>query len=226
MTPSDAKAFSELVTNVMAFYGKETSSFALGVWWSACQPYSLEQVGKAFTRHATNPDAGQFPPKPADIIRTLSGTTTDRSMVAWGKAHDAACRVGAYTDVVFDDPVIHAVIEDLDGWPKFCRTESKDLGYLQHRFCESYRAYAARGMQSGEYPRRLGGDRSPDHDYTRRGLPLPRPAVVGDKERAKLTYQNGGASGKTQISTNTSLVALASTVIAGVLDGSGRKEVA
>ena len=115
---------------------------------------------------------------------------------------------------------------ETDGWPKFCRTESKDLGYLQHRFCESYRAYAARGMQSGEYPRRLGGDRSPDHDYTRRGLPLPRPAVVGDKERAKLTYQNGGASGKTQISTNTSLVALASTVIAGVLDGSGRKEVA
>ena len=68
------------------------------------------------------------------LVRQLAGTATDRAMLAWGKAIDAASRVGAYTDVVFDDPAIHAAIEDMGGWPKFCRGDVKDLSYLQHRF--------------------------------------------------------------------------------------------
>ena len=68
---------------------------------------------------------------------------------------------------------------------------------MQHRFCESHRAYTGRGQF--DYPRRLGGDRSPDSEYEKVGLKLPRPALVGNPERAKLVYQNGGA-GKTSIS--------------------------
>src|SRR5690606_19849074 len=101
------------------------------------------------------------------------------------------------TDVVFDDPAIHAAIEDLGGWPKFCRGEVKELSYLQHRFCQSYQAYAGRGKF--DYPRRLSGDRSPDDLYLKRGLPPPRPAVIGDIERARLVAVGGRATGKTPI---------------------------
>jgi hypothetical protein len=106
--------------------------------------------------------------------------------------------VGAYTDVVFDDPAIHAVVEDLGGWPKLCRTELKELGYVQHRFCESHRAYIGRGKF--DYPRRLMGDRSPDSEYLKSGLPLPKPALIGDAPRAKQVYLQGSAAGKTAIS--------------------------
>lgn len=197
MRPDEKREFVALVTDAMAYYRQATSEFTLAVWSQACQAYTLEQVRKAMTAHAMDPDRGQYPPKVADIVRQLSGTTTDRAALAWGKALEAMQRVGAYTDVVFDDPAIHACIEDLGGWPKVCRAETKDLGYMQHRFCESHRAYTGRGQF--EYPRRLIGDRSPDEAYARKGIKPPSPALIGDPERARQVFGRGQVGFKTRI---------------------------
>lgn len=205
MQPNDKSALVALVSDVLAYYRQPVSEFTLSVWWQACQPFSLEQIRKAMTAHATNPDGGQFAPKVADLVRILEGTHTDRAMLAWGKVHEAMSAVGAYQDVVFDDPAIHAAIEDCGGWPKLCRTELKELGYLQHRFCESHKAYAARG--AFDYPRRLAGDRSSDIEYERKGLPAPAPILVGDVERCRSVFMGGGA-GKTLITFNTPVALL------------------
>ncbi len=197
MIETDKSAFATLMTDALAFYGRDVSRFALDVWWQSCQPFDFDQVARALTRHAMDAERGQFAPKPADIVRQLAGTATDRAMLAWGKAIDAASRVGAYTDVVFDDPAIHAAIEDMGGWPKFCRGDVKDLSYLQHRFTQSYSAYAGRGEFN--YPARLTGDRSPDDVYAKRGLPQPKPAVIGDVEKARAVAQIGRRGGKTPI---------------------------
>ena len=197
MQASEIDKFQTMLADVMAFYRQDVSSFALHVWWQACQAFDLEQVRRALTAHAMDPERGQFAPKPADLVRVLAGTATDRAAIAWGKAYEAMSSVGAYTDVVFDDPAIHAVIEDLGGWPKLCRTEIKELGYLQHRFTESYRAYAGRGQF--DYPRRLAGDRSPDSEYLKVGLKLPRPATVGNLDHCRVVYQQGAIAGKARI---------------------------
>lgn len=197
MQANDKQALTELVSQVLAYYRQPVSEFTLSVWWSACQPYSLEQIRKAMTAHATNPDGGQFAPKVADLVRILEGTHTDRAMLAWGKAHEAMSAVGAYQDVVFDDPAIHAVVEDLGGWPKLCRTELKDLGYVQKRFCDGHKAYTGRG--EFVFPRRLMGDRSPDHEWEAKGLKPPRPALIGDREKAAAVFLNGSSAGKTAI---------------------------
>jgi hypothetical protein len=78
----------------------------------------------------------------------------------------------------------------MGGWPKFCRVESKDLSYLQHRFAESYRAYSERG--AFDFPRKLGGDRSSDDVYRMRGLEPPKPVPIGDPEKARAVYKLGG----------------------------------
>ena len=202
MQSHDLSQFRQLLTDVMAYYGKDCSKFMLSVWWQALNAFDLEQVQSSLQCHATDAERGQFAPKVADIVRLLQGTTTDRAAMAWGKVHEAMSSVGAYTDVVFDDPAIHAVIEDLGGWPKVCRNDIAELSYLQHRFQEGYRAYVERGQF--DYPRRLAGDRSPDHDYTSRGLPLPRPSLVGDRERAIAVLKNGSSTGKTLITTASS----------------------
>lgn len=199
MQTEQADAFTDLLTDVMAYYGKDVSTFMVQVWWGACENFELEQISTALQRHATDPDRGQFAPRVADIVKVLAGTTTDRAALAWGKVHEAMTAVGAYTDVVFDDPAIHAVIEDLGGWPKVCRTDLAELSYLQHRFQEAHRAYTGRGQF--EYQRRLAGDRSPDFEFTSRGIPLPRPALVGDQAKAIAVLKNGNWAGKTLIST-------------------------
>lgn len=187
MRESDRAEFGDLLTNVLAYYRQDASRFVLNLWWQACQGFDFEQVRKALTAHAMDPDHGQFAPKVADIVRVLGGTKTDQSQRAWGKALAAASDVGAYSDVAFDDQIIHAVITDMGGWSKFCRLESKDLSYTQHRFCELYRAYSG---TKPDVPRALMGDRSPDAMYAKRGLPPPKPAFVGDKAKAEVLYLN------------------------------------
>ncbi|QIL72909.1 hypothetical protein G7048_22690 [Diaphorobacter sp. HDW4B] len=197
MQQQEFQPFRNLVTDVMAYYGKDTSNFVLDIWWNACRSFELEQIVTAMQKHCADPERGQFAPKVADIARALTGTTTERAALAWGKVHEAMSAVGAYTDVVFDDPAIHAVLEDLGGWPKVCRTEIEELSYLQHRFCEGHKAYTARG--NFEFPRRLMGDRSPDHEYTSRGIQAPRPALIGNVAKAKQVYLAGNVAGKTVI---------------------------
>ena len=197
MKPTEKPALVQIVTDVLAYYRQPVSEFTLQVWVQACEPFTLEQVRKAMTVHATDPERGQFAPKVADIVRVLQGTHTDRAALAWGKTLEAMSSVGSYTDV-FDDAAIHAVVEDLGGWPKLCRTETKDLGYVQHRFCESYKAYAGRGKF--DYPRRLMGDRSPDYEFEKKGLPPPKAALIGDPNECRFVYQGGNLAGKTMIS--------------------------
>jgi hypothetical protein len=200
MQPSDKKAFALLIAGVYAYHRQPCSDALIAMYWRGCQRWDIEQITQAIDRLTHDPEAGKFPPKIGDLTRVLEGTSTDRAALAWGKVHEAMGAVGAYQDVVFDDPAIHAVIEDLGGWSKVCRTELKDLSYLQHRFTEAHRAYTGRGQF--DYPRRLMGDRSPDHEYERKRLPLPQPALVGDRVRALKVYDGGQEAGKTAITFN------------------------
>lgn len=197
MRESDSQAFALLIAGVYAYHRQPCSDALIGMYWRGCQHWELEQVRRAIDSLTRDPDAGKFPPKIGDITRVLEGAQSDRAALAWGKALEAMSSVGAYTDVVFDDPAIHAAIEDLGGWPKVCRTETKKLGYLQHLFCESHRAYTGRG--AFPYPRRLMGDRSPDGEYARKGLKPPAPALIGNPQAARRVYEGGELAGKTLI---------------------------
>lgn len=198
MTPQDRPQFAQLLTDVLGFYGQTTSAFALSVWWEACKGLDYDAVQRALSRHATDPERGMFAPKPADVVRQVKGTPTDRAARAWSITLDAASRVGAYTDVVFDDPIIHACVEDMGGWVALCRTDTDKLSYLQHRFTEAYRAYSHRGDLT-TYPRKLTGDRSPDETYIARGLNPPKPVLIGNAERAQMVLTHGSSAGRLQL---------------------------
>lgn len=158
MKSSDAVAFQELLAGVYAFYGKDVTEFTLGVWWQACKPFDMQQVTKAMTEHAMDPERGRFAPLPADIVRVLQGTQTDRALVAWGRVYEAIRRTGAYQDVDLGDPAAHAAVVDMGGWPAICRSEVDELPFLQRRFCDLYRSYL--GRDQFEYPERLAGESS------------------------------------------------------------------
>lgn len=193
MSPNEYPKFLAALAGAHDFYGKELSEFASQVWIEAVKGYELQQVTRALSAHLMDPEAGRFMPKPADLVRQLQGTQTDRALVAWGKVAGAMSEVGAYSDVVFDDPLIHLCVTDAGGWPKFCRTTYEEQSYLQHRFCEAYRAYATRGVPT-EYPGRLIGAGGGPDDYAKRGLPAPKPRLVGNRERALEVLTGGSAA--------------------------------
>lgn len=202
MKEQDKREFVTLLGDVMAFYRQDVSPFAVSVWWQACAPFDIEQVRKALTAHAMDPDRGQFAPKPADLVRQLQGTKTDRALVAWGKVHEAMGRVGAYQSVVFDDPAIHAAIDDMGGWPNVCRLPTDDLSHTQRRFCELHRAYAGRG-EFAHPPVLVGVHEAENRAAGRR---VAQPLLIGNAEKAREVLALG-ASGPRQAVTPLSLAA-------------------
>jgi hypothetical protein len=157
MQSADRQRFADLLTQALAFYRQDVTPFTLDVWWNACLAFDLEQVRKAFTAHALDPERGQFAPKPADLVRQLRGTHTDRALLAWGKVFEAMGSVGAYRSPDLGDPVAHAAIVDMGGWPAICRSNLDELQFTQKRFCDTYRTLSARGdVQT--MPQRLIGE--------------------------------------------------------------------
>jgi len=200
MTEADKPPFIALLQGVFAYHRQALSSALIGIYWRGCERWSLEQVSKAFDSLTADAEAGKFLPKIGDLTRVLEGTPTDRGMIAWGTTLDAMSSVGAYRDVVFDDPAIHACIGDLGGWPKLARTPLNELGYVQAAFCKAHRAYT--GLGTFDYPPSLMGDRSPDDEFVKAGLPVPAPVLVGDPVRCQAVYLGGTAGGKTRIAFN------------------------
>lgn len=209
MNASDKRAFKDLITQAMAFYRQDVSTFSLGVWWGACEPFSLEQVSKAFTAHATDAERGRFPPMPADIVKNLQGTQTDRSLMAWGKVLEGIQRVGAYQSVGFDDPAIHAAVEDLGGWTTICRSTMQELPHLQRRFTEAHRAYC--GRQSFPFPAYLIGESEAANRTA--GKRVAPPVLIGNAERAAEVLRLGHTGPRNAITSGADAVlALANTL--------------
>ena len=73
------------------------------------------------------------------------------------------------------------------------KAEREALGLSQQALADQT-GIALRSQQNYEK-----GDRSPDSEYLKAGLKLPRPALVGNSESCKRVYQGGNVAGKTAI---------------------------
>lgn len=177
MRPTDFAAFRDLMKGVHDFYAKDLSEFSLSVWWESMRQFDLDAVKQAMNRHVMNPDAGQFMPKPADVVRMLAGRTVDSAQVAWAKVDRALRTVGTYRTVVFDDPLIHRVLHDMGGWVPLGTKTEDEWPFVAKEFENRYRGYAMRGERP-EHPRALIGVIEAENSRT--GFAADPPALIGD----------------------------------------------
>lgn len=177
MTPNDKRKFIEILQGVYALYRVDFSPQVAEIWWRSLSGYELPALTEALTKHAMNPDTGQFVPKPADVVKMLGGTTKDSAIMAWSKVSQAVSSIGSWNTVVFDDPLIHRAIEDIGGWVALCLTSEDEMQFAEKRFCDHYRAYKARS-EIPEYPRKLVGRTDLANVY--RGFDEMQPALIGD----------------------------------------------
>lgn len=130
MNTNDLEAFDALWTQAYEIYGKRMEPRVVYMVFQSLIAFSLADIERAISRHITNADTGQYPPKPADIVRLLQGSSQSASGEAWAKVDYAIRCVGNYRSVVFDDPKIHAAIERLGGWQKIALTDEKEYPFL------------------------------------------------------------------------------------------------
>lgn len=200
MTPNDRPQFAELWVAAYAVYGKQVSDAMLDVVFSALSSYSLQDIRTGLSGHIKNPDSGQFAPKPADVIKHVSGNSQSAAGAAWAKVDYAVRCVGNYRSVVFDDPKIHAAIERLGGWVKVSMTENSEYPFLQNHFLKLYQGFTVQPPET--FPRKLLGTCEHQNSAASgflRGRAKDEPALIGNPEKAREVYQGGGDQGVAQI---------------------------
>lgn len=177
MQQHDFRRFSAALTACAELYGRSVSEGAISLWWEALRRFDVEQVERAFRVCIESPEAGQFMPKPADLIRAIEGTSTDRSLLAWGEVYEAMSTVGAYRSVQFSDPAIHAAVSDMGGWVKLCRSTLDELPFVQRRFCDAHKVYTQRGAEHA--PAYLAGESEQQNAGIVSRIPAPEPVRIG-----------------------------------------------
>lgn len=182
--------FVALMAGVAELYGKSLSPQLISIYWEGLRDYEFSEVKDAINLHVRNPDTGQFMPKIADVVKFLEGSTLTQAMRAWQKVTDALRLVGTYSSVVFDDPIIHAVIADMGGWQPLGQVQNDELPFKAREFEKRYQGYKVKPPQN--YPRKLIGIF--ERENAMRGFESDPPTMIGNTEQALLVY-NGGSEG-------------------------------
>ena len=187
MNQNDLAAFTDLLTMVSALYRTPLSRKSLELYWDILRRFEWQEVKMAFQIHLTDPDSGQYFPKPADVVRHLRGNSETQALRAWSKIEEAIRSVGCYASVVFDDSIIHVVIDDMGGWIRLCQTLLKDLPFRANEFKKHYAGYINHPPRN--YPKQLLGleaQQNGMHGYTTKP-----PLLIGDPQQAFAVLQNG-----------------------------------
>ncbi|KMQ75283.1 DUF6475 domain-containing protein [Marinobacter subterrani] len=200
MNTNDMEAFDQIWSEAHEVYGRKPEPRVVYMVFQALISFPLQDIERALCRHLTNPDTGQYPPKPADIVRLIQGSSQTTSGEAWAKVDRAIRCVGNYRTVVFDDPKIHAAIDRLGGWQKISMTDEKEYPFLRNNFLKLYQGFTVQPPET--FPRKLIGTcehENSQHDSFMRGRSKNEPVMIGDPERARLVYQGGGDQGVAKI---------------------------
>lgn len=188
MREAEIEPFGQMMAAIYDLYGRQFSEYALSLWWNALKGYDLKAISDALSRYVVNADCGQFVPKPADVVRMIGGTTTDRALLAWEKVDKAVRQVGVYKDVVFDDPLIHRVLQDMGGWISLGGKKESEWPFVAKEFETRYRGYAYQGVTPPYLPVLTG---LANWRNAQEGYGLEGAYLLGDRERARVCMAGG-----------------------------------
>jgi hypothetical protein len=187
MTPNDKTSFVQLLIRTAEGYGKKLSELAIDEYWLTLAHYDFHLVATTIKRLKHTAANSNFMPTTADIVQAMTGNTEIRALRAWNKTLTAMSTPGCYESVVFDDPVIHAVIHDLGGWVKWCLINEKQLQFEKHTFLKLYSGYLQQGLLN--YPNKLIG--LYEQHNSARGYVVKSPYLIGDETLALRVYKSG-----------------------------------
>lgn len=198
MNNDEYQEFVELWTATQKLYSNaEPSNMTCELAFDALKGYPLGSIKQALSAHVQSPDAGVYPPKPADIVRHLQGTGGERGQHAWSKVERAIRCVGQYQSVCFDDPLIHVIIREMGGWPQLALVSGHEIGYKGHEFITRYTALARSGVT--QWPSYLPGIAERDCRAMDQDEFVPEPVLIGEPEHAKAVLEQGGRGDQIQI---------------------------
>jgi len=190
MKSDDMNVFAQLLTTICALYKHHMNELTMELYWQALCEFELTVVKQAFQAYINHPDTGQFMPKPADVLRYLNGGSETQALQAWSRVQQIMRDVGSYDTLVFDDAILHRVIEDMGGWIRLSEKTVQEMNFLAHEFKKRYAGYVLHPPES--YPRQLTGRL--DWQNSQLGHENQPPLLVGNAQKAEQIYRQGRAA--------------------------------
>ncbi len=189
MQPNEFEAFAKQMMVVGELYKTPVSELLAELYWTSLEGYEFADIKRAIKQHINNADQGRFMPKPADLVKIIDGSGQAKAQLAWSKVAKAIARIGHYKTVVFDDPLIHRVIDDMDGWCRLCMVTDKELPFKAREFEQRYTSYLLKPPM--EYPKQLSGyteQHNSAHSFPEH---VKLPLAVGNQQKAQAVLENG-----------------------------------
>lgn len=180
----DKKRFVELLTGLAQMFVTDMTLTDIENYWLFLRPYPLAEFERAVVNYCRSPEGHRFMPKPGELIAALEGNARQQAQQAWTKVMNAIRRLGGDKTVVFDDPLIHAVVYDMGGWVRLCEMHIQDEPFKLREFESRYVNY--RQTPPAQYPRKLMG-RTATSSYSSGALPV----IVGDQKKAVAVFKQG-----------------------------------
>ncbi|MEW6481881.1 MAG: DUF6475 domain-containing protein [bacterium] len=154
MTKKDLKRFIELMGILAEAFSQEVSKEKIQIYFVALQDLSIDDIEQAVWRLVNTRTTATFP-KVAEIRQAVKGKEEEKSLQAWTKVYEMMGNTGGWQSVIFDDPIIHKVIENMAGsWFRFCEIKTP-TSFLQKEFEKLYCFFLK--MPLNEYPKILLG---------------------------------------------------------------------
>jgi len=168
---------------LMEVYGVSYSEATIEIYYRILKDLDGKEFEKAVHTILSERPFPTFP-KPAELLSAIATKNEEKAVLAADNLRKAVSMHGSYKTVIFDDPVIHIVLErHFGGWIKFCEMTIEDMEkFFKFEFEKLYKAYAS--QKNIEIKTKLIGkhdaqneDKSPDEvgRYDR---------YIGDKEKA------------------------------------------
>lgn len=148
MQEQDKSAFRDMMMAAGEVYGREITKPLLQMYFAALAQAGIDQVQAAMMAHMQNPDSGQFFPKPADLIKQMTGTTKqqdaaieDKAAIAWACIERDIRRIGSYGTLNLDDKQALATVKAMGGWQSICQTETSKMEWKRKEFIRMYETF-------------------------------------------------------------------------------------
>jgi len=148
MNQNDGNKFRELITAINVTYGEDFTEPQVLLWWNLFKPHSIEVFEKAVYQHMACPDAGMFSPKPANLMKFITGTSKqneqaldDKAEVAWHVIEGEIRRIGSYGSLKMEDKQALAAVKAFGGWKKLCGLTMDKMTWAHKEFVAAYKNY-------------------------------------------------------------------------------------
>ena len=148
MNTNDKQKFRELMIISAEATGFQLTDSTLKTYWALLNRIEIGDFEQAIHAHLLDPEQGMFFPKPANIMKHITGTAKqqeqavkDTAEQAWHAIEGEIRRIGSYGTLKLENKQALAAVKAIGGWKHLCSLTSDQMTWAHKEFTAAYESY-------------------------------------------------------------------------------------